>query len=87
MALPNRANSCGKLSWGVLIGVLVYSIVVLIDGGVTTHGKVLSTLMYVFSYTESALILPLFYQQFVRLREISHRLAGEPGTASAAVET
>ncbi len=67
-----------SLSWALLIGVLVYSIVAIIDSGVTSHGKVLSTVMYVFQYTENAVILPLFYQQFVRLHEISHRLDGEP---------
>ncbi len=57
---------------------LAYSVIALVDSGVSSHGKVLSTLMYVFNYTENAILLPLFYQQFVRLHEISHRLTGEP---------
>ena len=66
-----------SLSWLVMIGVLVYSIVATIQSGVTTHGRVLSILMYVFGYIESVVAAPLFYQQFVRLQEISHRLVSE----------
>ncbi len=72
-----------SLSWLFLIGVLVYSITAIIDSGVTSQGKVLSTLMYVFSYIESVVLLPLFYQQIVRLEEISHRLEGADETGAA----
>ena len=66
-----------SLGWLVMLGVLVYSIVATIQSGVTTHGNVLSILMYVFGYIESVVAVPLFYQQFVRLQEISHRLVSE----------
>ena len=66
-----------SLSWFLLMAVLVYAIVAIIEGGVTAHGRVLAILMYVFSYIESVVTLPLFYQHFVRLKEISHRLEGE----------
>ena len=66
-----------SLSWLLLIGVLVYAIVAIIESGVTAHGKVLAILMYVFSYIESVTAMPLFYQQYVRLKEITHRLEGE----------
>ncbi len=65
-----------SLSWVFLIGVLLYAIVAIIESGVTAHGKVFSILMYVFNYIESVITMPLFYQQFVRLKEISHRLEG-----------
>lgn len=65
------------LSWIVMIVLLVYSVAATIQGGVTEHGKVLSILMYVFGYIESVLAVPLFYQQYVRLQEISHRLVGD----------
>ena len=65
------------LSWIVMIVLLVYSVAATIQAGVSDHGKVLSILMYVFGYIESVLAAPLFYQQFVRLQEISHRLVGD----------
>ena len=64
-------------SWIVMIVLLLYSVATTIQSGVTDHGKVLSILMYVFGYIESVLAAPLFYQQFVRLQEISHRLVGD----------
>ena len=63
-----------SLSWILLMGVLLYSIVAIVEGGVVAYGRVLAVLMYVFSYIESVIMLPLFYQQVVRLREITHRL-------------
>ena len=65
------------LSWLVMIVVLVYSVAATIHSGVTTHGRVLSILMYVFGYIESVVAVPLFYQQFIRLQEISNRLVGD----------
>lgn len=63
-----------SLSWLIMLAVLLFSVVATIQTGVTAQGKVLSILMYVFGYIESVIALPLFYQQFVRLREISGRL-------------
>ena len=65
------------LSWLVMILLLVYSVAATIQSGVTAQGTVLSILMYVFGYIESVAAIPLFYQQFVRLQEISHRLVGD----------
>ncbi len=62
-----------SLSWMVMIGVLAYSIFSTVQDGVTSYGKVLSILMYVFGYIESVIVMPLFYQQLVRLKEISQR--------------
>ena len=63
-----------SLSWGVMLAVLLFSVVGTIQSGVTAQGQVLSILMYVFGYIESVIALPLFYQQFVRLQEITGRL-------------
>ncbi len=62
-------------SWIILIVLLLYSVYTTVQSGVSSHGNVLAILMYVFAYMESVIILPLFYQQLVRLREISSRLA------------
>ena len=64
-----------SLSWLAMVAVLLFSVVVTIQSGVTAQGKVLAILMYVIGYIESVIAVPLFYQQFVRLQEISHRLA------------
>lgn len=63
-----------SVSWIFLMAVLIYAIIATIDSGITAQGQILAILIYVFSYIESVIALPLFYQQFVRLREISHRL-------------
>lgn len=65
-----------SVSWLAMIAVLLFAVVATIQSGVTSQLKVLSLLMYVFGYIESVVAIPLFYQQFVRLQEISHRLAG-----------
>ena len=67
-----------SLSWLMLMGVLLFAIVAIIDSGVSAHGRVLATLMYVFNYIECVVTMPFFYQQFVRLKEITHRLDEQP---------
>lgn len=63
-----------SISWLVMIAVLLFAVVVTIQSGVTAQGKVLSILMYVFGYVESVAAIPLFFQQFIRLQEIAHRI-------------
>lgn len=63
-------------SWIVMIVVLLFSVWATVQDGVTSQGKVLAILMYVFGYIESVIVMPLFYQQIVRLREIAIRLNG-----------
>ena len=61
-------------SWLVMIVVLLFSVAETIHSGETAQGKILAILMYVFAYIESVVAIPYFYQQFVRLQEISARL-------------
>jgi len=63
-----------SVSWVFLFGVLIFSIIAVVENGAPSQGKVLAVLMYVFNYIESVIAIPLFYQQYVRLKEISHRL-------------
>ena len=63
-------------SWLVMVGVLTFSVAATVRGGATEHGRVLAILMYVFGYVESVAAAPMFYQQFLRIREITDRLAG-----------
>lgn len=59
--------------WLFLMGLLVFSI-----GSAARqtleYGTVFAVVMYVFQFTESVIVLPLYYQQWLRLREISGRL-------------
>lgn len=64
-----------SLTWMVLAGVLVYSIAVVAASETATFGQVLSLVMYVFGFIESVMTFPLYYQQVIRLQEITWRLA------------
>ncbi|MEM9366224.1 MAG: ABC transporter six-transmembrane domain-containing protein [Planctomycetota bacterium] len=72
--LSDLETATFSLSWLVMVALLLFSVIATIQSGVTAQGKVLSILMYVFGYIESVIALPLFYQQFLRLREIAGRL-------------
>ena len=43
------------------------------------YGAVFAVVMYVFQFVESMMMLPFFYQEWLRLREISGRLAAAEG--------
>ena len=56
-----------------MIGLLVCSIEAAAEKTVA-YGTVFAIVMYVFQFMESIASLPLYYQQWLRLREISGRL-------------
>ena len=60
--------------WLVMMAYLVYSIILVVSGGDVKYVAVFSLVMYLFQYIESVIMLPIFYQQWLRLREISQRL-------------
>ena len=63
-----------SISWFIMIGFLVASIIVSVDEGIVKYGALFSLIMYVFQYIEDVVNLPLYYQNYLRLREISGRL-------------
>jgi ABC-type multidrug transport system fused ATPase/permease subunit len=63
-----------SISWIVLITFLVASIVISVNDGIVKYGALFSLIMYVFQYMENVINLPLFYQNWLRLREIKERL-------------
>ncbi len=63
-----------SLSWLAMSGFLLLSIVIGVADGVTEYGALFALIMYVYQYIESVVSLPLFYQQWLRLKEIYHRL-------------
>ncbi|OJJ14265.1 hypothetical protein BKI52_43040 [marine bacterium AO1-C] len=63
-----------SLSWLVLIAFLVVSIVLAVQSGVTQYGALFALVMYVFQLIENIVMLPLYYQHWLRLAEITQRL-------------
>lgn len=74
MRLSDLETITYSASWIVMIVVLLFTVWSTVQSGIESHGSVLAILMYVFGYIENVIVLPLFYQQFVRLHEISIRL-------------
>ena len=66
--------------WLFMIGLLVYSVDAATEA-TTEYGRVFAVVMYVFQFGDSVILLPLYYQQWLRLREISGRVAAA-GVAS-----
>ena len=66
------------INWVFMIALLVFAV-----SAATTetaeYGTVFAVVMYVFQFVESMLMLPFFYQEWLRLREISGRLAAAEG--------
>ncbi|MEL6864496.1 MAG: ABC transporter six-transmembrane domain-containing protein, partial [Bacteroidota bacterium] len=63
-----------SVSWVVLISFLVGSILLSVSDGLIVYGALFSLVMYVFQYMENVINLPLFYQNWLRLKEIIARL-------------
>ncbi len=64
-----------SIVWTMLMGLLVFSIIWTVESGTINYGAVFALVMYVFQYVESVVMLPFFYQQWLRLKEISTRLS------------
>lgn len=68
------------INWVFMISLLVFAV-----SAATTatleYGAVFAVVMYVFQFVEAMLMLPFFYQEWLRLREISKRLAAAQGEA------
>ena len=63
------------VNWVFMTGLLVFAVAAAAEQTVE-YGAVFAIVMYVFQFVESMLGIPLHYQQWLRLREISSRLAG-----------
>lgn len=61
--------------WLFMMAFLVLSIVIAINDGITSYGAVFALVLYLFQFIETAIVMPLFYQQWLRLKEITGRLA------------
>ena len=61
------------VNWVFMTGLLVFAVAAAAEQSFE-YGAVFATVMYVFQFVESMLATPLYYQQWLRLREISGRL-------------
>ncbi|MEM7514261.1 MAG: hypothetical protein AAF388_25270, partial [Bacteroidota bacterium] len=59
--------------WLLITALLILAIWWAVQNG--NVGFVFALVMYVFQYAESVVTLPYFYQQWLRLQEISERLS------------
>ncbi len=59
----------------ISMGVFVLSMLFIVDEGPLVYGTVFSILMYIFEFVEKVIVLPMYYQYYLRLSEISHRLS------------
>lgn len=66
------------INWVFMIGLLVFAVTAATTE-TTEYGSVFAIVMYAFQFVESMLMLPFFYQEWLRLREISGRLAEAGG--------
>ena len=60
-------------SWIIMIFLLLASIYLSSSTGVLEYGALFALIMYVYQYIESISSLPLYYQQWLRLKEINNR--------------
>lgn len=66
-----------SVSWIIMTLFLVGSIIVAVEDGISSYGALFALIMYAFQYMESVGSLPLYYQNWLRLREIMSRLKSE----------
>lgn len=59
--------------WLAMSGLIIFAIVESTSLGLV-YGSIFSIIMYVFNFAESSTMLPMYYQDYLRLKEISKRL-------------
>lgn len=63
-----------SLTWIALSGILLSTVFLTVSSGASSFGHVITIVMYVFGFIESILTFPLYYQQMIRLQDITERL-------------
>ena len=71
------------INWVFMIALLVFAVSASVHDS-PEYGSVFAVVMYVFQFMESMMLLPLYFQGWLRLREISGRLAGASDESAAA---
>lgn len=60
--------------WLGMVALIVFSVVQAAGDGSMKAGTIMATVMYVMQFAEGSGMLPLYFQKYLRLQEISHRL-------------
>lgn len=63
-----------SVTWLSMMAFLVYAIVSSAGHEGISHGTIFSLVLYVFQFIENVTMMPFFYQQWLRLTEITKRL-------------
>ncbi|MDE2762713.1 MAG: ABC transporter six-transmembrane domain-containing protein [Gemmatimonadota bacterium] len=66
------------INWVFMIALLVFAVSAAVQE-TAEYGAIFALVMYVFQFMESMMMLPFFYQEWLRLREISGRLGEVTG--------
>ncbi len=61
--------------WMVMALLLILSVILIVGNAGISYGQKITSIMYVFEYIEVIMSFPLFYQEIIRLREITGRLS------------
>ena len=72
--LSDRETFNFAIVWFFMMLFLTLAIVIIVQQGITNYGEVFSLVLYLFQFMEVAIVLPLFYQQWLRLKTIVSRL-------------
>ena len=72
------------INWVFMIALLVFAVGAAVQA-TAEYGAIFALVMYVFQFMESMMMLPFFYQEWLRLREISGRLGDVAGADGAEV--
>ncbi|MEM7186076.1 MAG: ABC transporter six-transmembrane domain-containing protein [Bacteroidota bacterium] len=67
-----------SISWLFALAFLIFSIIVSVGEGPIQYGALMALVMYVFEYIGNVINLPLYYQNWLRLKEIISRLNRAP---------
>lgn len=62
-----------SISWLIMIALLLVAILFSTDGTIQ-YGVLFALIMYVYQFIESMVNLPLYYQEWLRLKEITQRI-------------
>ncbi len=63
-----------SIIWLFMMGFLVFAVINVAGNGALAYGAIFSLVLYLFQFMENMSTMPLFYQQWLRLREIIRRL-------------
>ena len=74
--LSDRETINFSIVWFFMVLFLTGSIVLAVQQGMEDQGAIFSLVLYLFQFMEVAIVMPVFYQQWLRLKSIREKLQG-----------